>query len=195
MEEVKLVLKPAYNDRRITKEHYKEILRKTVPKVCTVTLIIFRYALRSVLYFYSFLGSGWVPYKFNCPSQIVKKKSPVRAYFSRFVSDPDPFFLFLRSRIRIQIFLGFNSSWRYTPTIQIIAVVFKSLMFNHPERFSSVSGRGKMFDSRSYKVPDPSHCLGSNFYFTFSSGSIFLMCHSDPQNYLDSSGLEPPPCL
>ena len=73
MEEVKLVLKPAYNDRRITKEHYKEILRKTVPKVCTVTLIIFRYALRSVLYFYSFLGSGWVPYKFNCPSQIVKK--------------------------------------------------------------------------------------------------------------------------
>ena len=73
VEEVKLVLKPAYNDRRITKEHYKEILRKTVPKVCTVTLIIFRYALRSVLYFYSFLGSGWVPYKFNCPSQIVKK--------------------------------------------------------------------------------------------------------------------------
>ena len=37
VEEVKLVLKPAYNDRRITKEHYKEILRKTVPKVCTVT--------------------------------------------------------------------------------------------------------------------------------------------------------------
>ncbi len=33
VEEVKLVLKPAYNDRRITKEHYKEILRKTVPKV------------------------------------------------------------------------------------------------------------------------------------------------------------------
>jgi len=35
VEEVKLVLKPAYNDRRITKEHYKEILRKTVPKVTT----------------------------------------------------------------------------------------------------------------------------------------------------------------
>lgn len=34
VEEVKLVLKPAYNDRRITKEHYKEILRKTVPKIC-----------------------------------------------------------------------------------------------------------------------------------------------------------------
>ena len=34
VEEVKLVLKPAYNTRRITKEAYKEILRKTVPKVC-----------------------------------------------------------------------------------------------------------------------------------------------------------------
>ena len=33
VEEVKLVLKPAYNDRKITKEAYKEILRKTVPKV------------------------------------------------------------------------------------------------------------------------------------------------------------------
>jgi len=34
VEEVKLVLKPAYNNKRITKESYKEILRKTVPKVC-----------------------------------------------------------------------------------------------------------------------------------------------------------------
>ena len=34
MEEVKLVLKPAYNTRKITKDAYKEILRKTVPKVC-----------------------------------------------------------------------------------------------------------------------------------------------------------------
>merc|ERR1712223_945990 len=34
VEEVKLVLKPAYNDRKITKEAYKEILRKTVPKIC-----------------------------------------------------------------------------------------------------------------------------------------------------------------
>ena len=31
---VKLVLKPAYNTRKITKDAYKEILRKTVPKVC-----------------------------------------------------------------------------------------------------------------------------------------------------------------
>jgi len=34
VEEVKLVLKPAYNNRQISKEAYKEILRKTVPKVC-----------------------------------------------------------------------------------------------------------------------------------------------------------------
>ena len=34
VEEVKLVLKPAYNTRKITKDAYKEILRKTVPKVC-----------------------------------------------------------------------------------------------------------------------------------------------------------------
>ena len=33
VEEVKLFLKPAYNQRKITKEAYKEILRKTVPKV------------------------------------------------------------------------------------------------------------------------------------------------------------------
>ena len=36
MEEVKLVLKPAYNARKINKEAYKEILRKTVPKVCAI---------------------------------------------------------------------------------------------------------------------------------------------------------------
>merc|ERR1719264_2064441 len=34
VEEIKLVLKPAYNTRKINKEAYKEILRKTVPKVC-----------------------------------------------------------------------------------------------------------------------------------------------------------------
>merc|ERR1712029_656243 len=34
VEEIKLVLKPAYNNRKISKEAYKEILRKTVPKVC-----------------------------------------------------------------------------------------------------------------------------------------------------------------
>ena len=36
VEEVKLVLKPAYNDGKITKEAYKEILRKTVPKVSII---------------------------------------------------------------------------------------------------------------------------------------------------------------
>ena len=35
VEEVKLLLKPAYNDRKITKESYKEILKKTIPKVST----------------------------------------------------------------------------------------------------------------------------------------------------------------
>ena len=33
VEEVKLILKPAYNARKITKEAYKEILKKAVPKV------------------------------------------------------------------------------------------------------------------------------------------------------------------
>ena len=40
VEEVKLVLKPAYNTRRITKDAYKEILRKTVPKV-SYSLVMF----------------------------------------------------------------------------------------------------------------------------------------------------------
>jgi len=34
VEEIKMVLKPLYNRKRISKEHYKEILRKCVPKVC-----------------------------------------------------------------------------------------------------------------------------------------------------------------
>merc|ERR1712173_443340 len=34
VEEIKTVLKPAYNTRKINKEAYKEIFRKTVPKVC-----------------------------------------------------------------------------------------------------------------------------------------------------------------
>merc|ERR1711902_46541 len=34
VEEVKLVLKPAYNARKITKDAYKEILKKAVPKIC-----------------------------------------------------------------------------------------------------------------------------------------------------------------
>lgn len=33
IEEVKLVIKPHYNKKRITKEEYKEIMRKAVPKV------------------------------------------------------------------------------------------------------------------------------------------------------------------
>jgi len=32
-DEVKMVLKPHYNKKSITKEEYKEILRKAVPKV------------------------------------------------------------------------------------------------------------------------------------------------------------------
>lgn len=33
IEEVKLVIKPYYANRKITKEQYKEIMRKAVPKV------------------------------------------------------------------------------------------------------------------------------------------------------------------
>ncbi|CAH2085107.1 unnamed protein product [Euphydryas editha] len=34
VEEVKLVLKPHYNKKRVTKEQYKDILRRAVPKIC-----------------------------------------------------------------------------------------------------------------------------------------------------------------
>merc|ERR1712039_809536 len=34
VEEIKTVLKPHYNRKRINKDDYKEILRKCVPKVC-----------------------------------------------------------------------------------------------------------------------------------------------------------------
>lgn len=34
VEEVKVVLKPHYAKKHITKEEYKDILRKAVPKVC-----------------------------------------------------------------------------------------------------------------------------------------------------------------
>ncbi|XP_059045610.1 PHD and RING finger domain-containing protein 1-like [Achroia grisella] len=34
VEEVKLVLKPHYNKKHVTKEEYKEILRRAVPKIC-----------------------------------------------------------------------------------------------------------------------------------------------------------------
>lgn len=44
VEEVKLVLKPHYNKKRVTKEEYKDILRRAVPKVRTrcvrVTLVV-----------------------------------------------------------------------------------------------------------------------------------------------------------
>lgn len=33
VEEVKFVLKPYYNKKRVTKEEYKDILRRAVPKV------------------------------------------------------------------------------------------------------------------------------------------------------------------
>lgn len=47
MEEVKLVLKPAYNTRKINKEAYKEILRKTVPKVLVKSSIILKTLTRT----------------------------------------------------------------------------------------------------------------------------------------------------
>ena len=50
VEEVKLVLKPAYNARKINKEQYKEILRKAVPKVIIMFLISNKLFL---FYFYS----------------------------------------------------------------------------------------------------------------------------------------------
>ncbi|KAL4721572.1 hypothetical protein ACJJTC_000151 [Scirpophaga incertulas] len=34
VEEVKLVLKPHYNKKHVTKEEYKDILRRAVPKIC-----------------------------------------------------------------------------------------------------------------------------------------------------------------
>jgi hypothetical protein len=38
-EEVKLVLKPHYNKKHVTKEEYKEILRKAVPKVSNLIFL------------------------------------------------------------------------------------------------------------------------------------------------------------
>ena len=40
VEEVKLVLKPHYNKKHITKEDYKEILRRAVPKVSASSCLI-----------------------------------------------------------------------------------------------------------------------------------------------------------
>lgn len=41
VEEVKLVLKPHYNKKRINKEEYKDILRRAVPKVLNLYIIFF----------------------------------------------------------------------------------------------------------------------------------------------------------
>jgi hypothetical protein len=38
VEEVKLSLKPHYTKKHITKEEYKEILRRSVPKVSVITV-------------------------------------------------------------------------------------------------------------------------------------------------------------
>lgn len=43
VEEIKLVLKPYYNRKRINKDDYKDILRKCVPKVRTIIKIIIRH--------------------------------------------------------------------------------------------------------------------------------------------------------
>ncbi|ENN81873.1 hypothetical protein YQE_01736, partial [Dendroctonus ponderosae] len=34
VEEVKLVLKPFYNKKKVTKDEYKDIMRRAVPKIC-----------------------------------------------------------------------------------------------------------------------------------------------------------------
>jgi len=39
VEEVKLSLKPHYTKKHITKEEYKEILRRSVPKVSPITVV------------------------------------------------------------------------------------------------------------------------------------------------------------
>lgn len=41
VEEVKLVLKPHYNKKRINKEEYKDILRRSVPKVRSFFFLMF----------------------------------------------------------------------------------------------------------------------------------------------------------
>lgn len=40
VEEVKLVLKPHYNKKHVTKEQYKDILRRAVPKVSLLNALI-----------------------------------------------------------------------------------------------------------------------------------------------------------
>ena len=47
VEEVKLILKPAYNARKITKEAYKEILKKAVPKV---KIFVFQYFFFTLIF-------------------------------------------------------------------------------------------------------------------------------------------------
>lgn len=57
VEEVKLVLKPHYNKKRINKEEYKDILRRAVPKVSTYTksIIFFTFCKKIVLHACCFL--------------------------------------------------------------------------------------------------------------------------------------------
>ena len=42
VEEVKLVLKPRFNKKQITKEDYKEIMRRAVPKVLLIIIILLK---------------------------------------------------------------------------------------------------------------------------------------------------------
>jgi hypothetical protein len=49
VEEVKLSLKPHYTKKHITKEEYKEILRRSVPKVSLITVVtLLRVSTKSV---------------------------------------------------------------------------------------------------------------------------------------------------
>lgn len=48
VEEVKLVLKPHYNKKRVSKEEYKHILRRAVPKVPPAARTLFIYSFGAV---------------------------------------------------------------------------------------------------------------------------------------------------
>lgn len=51
VEEVKHVLKPHYNKKRITKEEYKDVMRKSVPKVKKNSI---NYGTNYIDYFFGF---------------------------------------------------------------------------------------------------------------------------------------------
>lgn len=64
VEEVKLVLKPHYNKKRVTKEQYKDILRRAVPKVMRVCLLRSATAGNILLTIWSSpTGAGPRPYR------------------------------------------------------------------------------------------------------------------------------------